>query len=101
MPIEHVVDRKMKEELGDVHYTLGKPVVFMRHERVEQSEGNPTVKIFAVGFQASFEGGEIQLPSHHTEMLWVDPKDFKPEDYFTGGWLKGVREYLEKTKYNK
>jgi len=27
-------------------------------------------------------------------MKWVDPKNFEPEDYFSGGWLKGVKEYL-------
>lgn len=28
-------------------------------------------------------------------ILWVDPKTFKPEEYFEGGWLKGVEEYLK------
>src|SRR3989338_4042264 len=36
VPLEKVVERKMKEELGaNVRYTLGEPVVFMRHERDE------------------------------------------------------------------
>jgi 8-oxo-dGTP pyrophosphatase MutT (NUDIX family) len=94
-PLEEVVKRKLKEELGEIDYTLGKSIVFMRHERVESVPGNPTVRIFAVGYEATLNSGEITLPSHHTEMLWADLKDFKPEDYFTGGWLKGVQEYLE------
>ena len=99
VPLEQVVVRKMSEELGDsVKYTLGKPVVHMRHERVESSPGNPTVRIFAVGYSATYEGGDIQLPSHHKQMLWVDLATFKPEEYFTGGWLKGVEEYLLKRK---
>jgi 8-oxo-dGTP pyrophosphatase MutT (NUDIX family) len=93
-PLEQILARKISEELGDIKYTLGKPVVFMRHERVEEAPGNPTVRIFAVGYQAILGEGEVKMPSHHTEMLWVDPNNFKPEDYFTDGWLKGVKEYI-------
>ena len=94
-PLEQVIKRKMSEELGDsITYTVGKSVVFMRHERVEHTEGNPTVRIFAVGYEATLESGEVQLSDRHPEILWVDPNNFKPENYFTGGWLKGVQEYL-------
>lgn len=94
-PLEQIVARKMSEELGNKFtYALRKPVVFMRHERVESMSGNPTVRIFAIGYQATFEKGEIHLSSHHTEMLWVDVNDFRPGKYFTGGWLKGIQEYL-------
>ena len=95
VPLEQIIERKMSEELGnDIKFTLGKPIVHMRHERVEKALGNPTVRIFAVGFDAKYKSGEIQLQSHHGEMLWVDIKTFEPEDYFTGGWLRGVQEYL-------
>lgn len=96
VPLEKVVARKMSEEIGnDVKYALGEPIVFMRHERVENVEGNPTIRIFALGYSATLEKGKIQLLSHHKEILWVDPNDFEPEKYFEGGWLKGVKEYLE------
>ena len=95
IPLDKVIKRKMQGELGgDIKYTLGKPIVFMRHERVEQSEGNPTVRIFAVGYEGILEDGSIELSERHPEMLWVDPKDFEPEKYFIGGWLKGVLEYI-------
>jgi hypothetical protein len=94
-PLEKIIERKMAKELGgDIKYTVGKPVVFMRHERIEQSPGNPTVRIFAVGYDGILESGEIKLSERHTEMLWVNPKGFEPEKYFEGGWLKGVKEYL-------
>lgn len=94
-PLENIIARKMSQELGDeVKYEVGKPLLFLRHERVEASEGNPTVRIFAVGYPAKWSDGEVHLSQRHTEMLWADPKTFKPEDYFTGGWLKGVKEYL-------
>lgn len=96
-PLADVVERKMKEEVGDVAYTLCKPVVFMRHERVEQlpdGRDNPTIRIFAIGYEAALESGEPRLGDHHIEMEWADIGTFKPEEYFEGGWLKGVEEYL-------
>ena len=96
-PMEDIVKRKMREELGDqIEYEIGKPAVFMRHERIENAPGNPTVRIFAVGYEGKLLNGEIKLSERHPEILWVDPKDFKPGDYFKGGWLKGVQEYLSK-----
>lgn len=95
-PLLDIVRRKMKEEIGtDVVYTLQPPSIFMRHERKEATEGNPTVRIFALGYIGKLESGDITLSPRHTEMLWVDPKTFRPEDYFTGGWLQGVQEYIQ------
>ncbi|MFA5799905.1 MAG: NUDIX domain-containing protein [Candidatus Peribacteraceae bacterium] len=97
IPLEDIIRRKMKEEIGDnVEYSLEKPLVFMRHERVESAPGNPTVRIFAIGYPATLESGEIKLSNQHLEMRWVEPSHFRPEEYFTGGWLKGVQEYLER-----
>lgn len=95
VPLESIITRKMSQEVGiEVQYEVGKPLLFLRHERAEASLGNPTVRIFAVGYPATWKSGEIRLSERHTEMLWADPKTFKPEDYFKGGWLKGVQEYL-------
>lgn len=95
VPLEKIIERKMLEELGDaIKYSVGKPLVFMRHERREATPGNQTVRIFAVGYEGTLLEGEPRLGDHHVEMQWVDPKTFRPEEYFTGGWLKGVQEYL-------
>ncbi|MBI2888967.1 MAG: NUDIX domain-containing protein [Candidatus Liptonbacteria bacterium] len=94
-PLEDILRRKMREELGEgIAYAIGEPVVFMRHERVEATPEKPLVRIFAIGYEAKLEEGEAHLSSAHTEMQWVDIKTFKPEDYFSGGWLAGVKEYL-------
>lgn len=93
--LEKIIARKMSEELGEnIKYTLGQPCVFMRHERVEHAPGNPTVRIFAVGYRANLGQGRIDLSDRHTEMKWVDSHDFDPTKYFTGGWLRGVQDYL-------
>ncbi|MDD2806961.1 MAG: hypothetical protein PHW95_00365 [Patescibacteria group bacterium] len=95
-PLTDIIKRKIIEELGnEVTYQLGQPVVMMRHERVESVEGDPTIRIFAVGYQATYLSGEIKISNNFTEMKWVDIKNFKPADYFAGGWLKGVEDYLE------
>ena len=98
-PLEDILKRKMHEELGDeIEYSIGKPVVFMRHERVEVGRGGEMVRIFAIGYEGKLLKGEIKLSKMHTEHEWVDIKTFQPEKYFTGGWLKGVQEYLEKMR---
>ena len=100
-PLENIIKRKMSEELGNtIEYTIGKPTIFMRHQRIEQVAGNPTVRIFAIGYEGKLKKGEIKLSKRHTKLLWVDPTTFKPEKYFKGGWLQGVKEYLELRKKN-
>ncbi len=96
VPFEAILQRKMSEELGrDAIVAFGSmPVVLLRHERIEQCEGNPKVRILGLGYEGVLQKGEINLSPRHTEMLWVSPSDFQPEKFFTGGWLKGVREYL-------
>lgn len=91
-PLEVVIQRKMQEELGiEINYILGDPKVFFRVERLEHGQ---KVRIFAVGYEAQYLEGRIKLGKHHDKMEWVDTHSFKPDHYFTGGWLKGVKEYL-------
>ncbi len=94
--LKDVIHRKMSEEIGDeIGYSVeDRPEVLMRHERIEAVPGNPTVRIFGIGYRAAWKSGEPKLSSSHTEMQWVNLTNFKPEEYFTGGWLKGVKEYL-------
>ena len=94
-PLESVIERKVKEELGpDVKYELGEPKIFFRVERAEHGLGGQMVRIFAVGYEARLKSGKPRLGDHHDKMEWVDTGTFKPEDYFTGGWLVGVKDYL-------
>lgn len=97
-PLEKILERKMKEELGvAIKYEMSElPVLFMRHERNEAVEGSPLVRIFALGYKAELKSGQVELSPRHTEMLWAEKQNFKPEQYFAGGWLAGVKEYLEK-----
>jgi 8-oxo-dGTP pyrophosphatase MutT (NUDIX family) len=93
-PLDAVIARKIYEELGpEAKYEVGEPKVFFRVQRKEEST-REQVRIFAVGYDAKYLSGEIKLGNHHDKMEWVNINNFKPEEYFTGGWLSGVQEYL-------
>lgn len=95
-PLENVLARKIKEELGnEIQYKLGEPVIFMRHERDEvlPSGEKSKKRIFAIGYKALYVGGNIQLDKNHEKYEWVALDTFLPDDYFTGGWLEGVKEF--------
>ena len=97
-PIEDIIERKIKEELGsEVRYRLGLPVATFRVERIEHNL-QKKVRIFAVGYEAEYLGGEITLGEHHNKMKWVNIRVYDPSDDFTGGWLKGLQGYLETTR---
>lgn len=96
-PIEDIIARKIREELGaDVKYSLGEPKVTFRHQRIEHSTGKEA-RIFALGYEAEYESGEITLGANHDRYEWVDLSSFKPSDYLTGGWLKGMLEYVKRS----
>jgi 8-oxo-dGTP pyrophosphatase MutT (NUDIX family) len=95
-PLEQVMERKVREELGaDIKYSLGEPKVFFRVERLENSINQP-VRIFAVGYEAHYIGGHIDVGEHHDEYRWVNIQDFDPASLFSGGWLAGVQDYIDK-----
>ena len=84
VPLDQIIKRKMSEELGgDIQYAIGKPVVFMRHERIEQIQGGATVRIFAVGYEGALRSGKVHLSERHAEMQWVDLKNFEPQNKFS------------------
>jgi ADP-ribose pyrophosphatase YjhB (NUDIX family) len=97
-PLEDVIVRKMKEEIGDVvKYKLGDPLVFFRHERFEVGV-NEHRRIFAIGYQAKYLDGAIKLGEYKKDYKWVSLETFVPEEYFVGGWLQGVKEFVTRFK---
>ena len=97
IPLEQIIKRKMKEEVGgEVVYRSPRPNgVFFRVERLEHGL-NKKVRIFAVGYDAEYVSGNIELGKHIDDYKWVDVANFKPEEFLEGGWLKGVKDYLAK-----
>jgi hypothetical protein len=97
-PMDGIAKRKVTEELGDINYKLGEPILFMRHERDEVMPDGKRSKrrIFAVGYKAAYLNGDIVLGKNHEKYEWVNIAKLKPEEYFNGGWLEGVKEYQKK-----
>lgn len=95
-PLDQIIKRKMSEEIGNnVEYEINQPVVFFRHQREEVDLNREIVRIFAVGYEGVLKSGQVKMSDMFTEMKWVNLKTFKPEEYFKGGWLKGVQDYLK------
>ncbi|GHU08286.1 NUDIX hydrolase [Alphaproteobacteria bacterium] len=100
-PLEEVLERKLREELGDkVQYEIGEPKTFFQVQRNETLEegGEMEVRIFGVGYEVEYLGGEIKLGEHHDKLEWVSVDDLKPEEYLKGGWEVGVANYIEKVR---
>lgn len=96
-PLEKVLERKISEELGNnIKYKIGEPKVFFRVERTEHLEtgGEMIVRIFAIGYEVEYLGGEIDLGKHHDKMEWLDVKTLSPADYLAQGWEIGLQEYI-------
>lgn len=80
-PLEAVLERKIREELGpEVKYELGGPRAFFRVEREERGIHGNVARIFAVGFEGRYKGGDIALGDYHDQMEWVSLKSFVPEN---------------------
>lgn len=94
-PLEAVLERKIKEELGsNIKYTIGEPKVYFRVERIENGI-DTKVRIFAIGYEVRYLGGEIQLGANHDEYRWVNVNDFNPDELFKDGWQTGLQDYLK------
>jgi len=97
-PLGEVVGRKIREELGDkVKYSGLKPTgTFFQVRRFENigGESEQEVRIFAIGFEAQYEDGEIELGGDHDEMRWVNVGNFEPLKLQDNDWMRGVEDYL-------
>jgi 8-oxo-dGTP pyrophosphatase MutT (NUDIX family) len=95
-PLSDVLRRKVAEELGrEITYDIGDPVVFMRHQRIEERVGRPVVRIFAIGYRGHYLRGPIRLSAQHIEFKWVPVSTYDPATDFAGGWLRGMQDYLK------
>lgn len=97
-PLLEVLHRKVIEEIGPhIVYTIKNenPVCTFRHERFEVGSGE-TRRIFALGFEAVYEGGPIETGDYIESHNWIDLRTTQLSDHLEGGWLKGVEEYVQK-----
>lgn len=73
MPLEEILRREIDEELGqNFKYKNNGPVAFFRHRRPENTiEGKPEVRVFMIGFELEYLGGDIILSHEHDSWQWV------------------------------
>lgn len=69
-PIEKIIAREVKEELGlAVKYKLGQPVFQFRRYSKERK-----MPILLTVYEAKYIGGKIKLSSEHNSYMWFDPR---------------------------
>ena len=74
-PLESILDAKIREELGaDIRYELGDIKTTFRIERTEVGRTDTQVRVFAVGYEATYIGGDIRLGDYHDKFEWIDLK---------------------------
>lgn len=94
-PFEEILDREIKEELGDIKYKLGRQIFYYRrHYR------NPDINIFLVVYATDFLSGEIKLSKEHNKYRWLNPVEFVSEEnnFFTQEEYLTFKKYFESLK---
>lgn len=94
VPLGEILRREIVEELGpDFKYKNNGPVAFFRHRRPENTlENKPEVRIFMIGFELEYLGGEITLSHEHSGWRWT-PLD-KAAKMLPAGQQNGMEKYL-------
>ena len=97
-PFEEIIKREIREEVGDVKYTLNNsPVALGRHLIPSQiSSSGKDINVIYIFFEAKYSKGEIVINDEHLGFKWIDISKIKLEDYFDSGILEGIKMYLAK-----
>ncbi|MBI2056123.1 MAG: NUDIX domain-containing protein [Candidatus Sungbacteria bacterium] len=92
MPLEKILAREIREELGgEVKYKLG-PTAFQYH--FPHKNGG----IFQTVYEADYLAGEIKLSSEHRSFMWVSPESFRfhRKDFPVFATYLGFKKYFQK-----
>lgn len=92
MPLEKILAREIREELGaGLKYKLG-PVVFQYH--FPHKDGG----IFITVFEAEYISGNVTLSSEHQGLMWVSPEKFRfqKKDFHMFATYLGFKKYFQK-----
>ena len=97
-PFEEIIRREIKEEVGDVDFSLIlKPVALGRNDNIKkESPLAGPLHIFNIFFEAKYKSGEIKISEEHLDFEWVKLEEIDPEKYFKFAILEGVKMYLGK-----
>lgn len=91
-PIKEILDREVKEELGNkIKYKLGK--VIFQHRRYFESR---KIYVLITAYEAKYLSGEIKLSFEHSSYEWINPKtyEFKEKQFTCKEEYLIFKEYL-------
>ena len=94
---EDILDLKIREEIGyKAIYELGSIKATFRVEREEAGRDGKVVRIFGVGYEAQYLGGDIEIGTYHDKYEWIDLKTVDLDDYKTeSGWVHLLADYVK------
>lgn len=97
IPFDEIIKREIREEVGDVYYTLNNsPVALGRHLIPSHlTSSGKNINVIYIFFEAKYLKGEIEINDEHLGFEWIEISKIKLEDYFDSGILEGMRMYLD------
>lgn len=97
VPFEDIVRREVKEECGDLKFTLSPGPVALGHFVIDADGETPEIQVLYVFFEAQLEGGEVTISDEHVGHRWFTDKELKDEaeKLFASGNLEGLKMYLK------
>ena len=96
-PYEIILREKIDVELGTgFQYELNGIKTLMRVERKEHGRDGQRVRIFAVGYEAFYESGEVELASYLESYEWINIKTTNLDEYAdNSGWVDKLKDYQQ------
>lgn len=97
-PIEKILVREVREEIGRVRYTLGKPAFQYRRWHSTRH-----VHILTTVYEAQYISGRVVLSEEHGSYEWVIPRDvrFSPDDFSSREEHRAFKKYFAEVKKKK
>ncbi len=90
-PLLEVIDREIREELGEISYKIGKPIFqYRRHFK------DLGIYVFLTVYEAEFIAGEITLSDEHSDYEWINAKthQFTLKEFYHREELAVFKKYF-------
>ncbi len=100
VPLPDIVRREVREEIGDVEYTLNPhPAAVARHLIPASISGlKSDIRVVYLLYEGAYSTGEVRMNHEHTGFRWLDLNKIDLEKYLTSGNLEGARMYVGRKK---
>jgi 8-oxo-dGTP pyrophosphatase MutT (NUDIX family) len=93
-----ILDREIKEEIGNIIYHLNTtPVAVGRHlVPASMTSAKQDIHILYLFFKAEYIKGDLRLSNEHLGYKWFNLQDVELTTYFISGILEGINMYMMK-----